>query len=92
MQVVNLAQGDAEAFLPILKSYEAATDVTAWRLYLDSVDEVLKKASKVIIDTSGKGVSSVMPYLPVTEFKPPAATPAPPPATLAPVPAQGASK
>jgi len=29
----------------------------AWRLYLESMDEVLKKASKVIIDSSGKGMS-----------------------------------
>ena len=65
IQVVNLAHGEADAFLPLLRSYEGAKDVTAWRLYLDSVDEVLKKASKVIVDTSGKGVSSVMPYLPV---------------------------
>ena len=85
-QVENLAHGEADAFLPLLKSYEAAKDVTAWRLYLDSVDEVLKKASKVIVDTSGKGVSSVMPYLPVTEFRPPA--PAPSPVS----PAQGAVK
>ena len=95
VQVVNLAQGEADAFLPILKSYEAAKDVTAWRLYLDSVDEVLKKASKVIVDTSGKGVSSVMPYMPVTEFKPPApSTVSPPaaPATPPPAPAQGAPK
>ena len=55
-QVVNLAQGEADAFLPLLQSYEQAKDVTAWRLYLDSVDEVLSKASKVILDTSGKGV------------------------------------
>jgi len=83
VQVVNLAHGEADAFLPLLRSYEQAKDVTAWRLYLDSVDEVLKKASKVIIDTSGKGVSSVTPYMPVTEFKPP-------PAPVA--PAQGATK
>jgi modulator of FtsH protease HflK len=76
-EVVNLAHGDADAFLPLLKSYEAAKDVTAWRLYLDSVDEVLKKASKVIVDTSGKGMSSVVPYLPVTEFKPSPPPPAP---------------
>jgi modulator of FtsH protease HflK len=77
VQVVNLARGEADAFLPLLRSYEEAKDVTAWRLYLDSVDEVLKKASKVIVDTSGKGVSSVMPYLPVTEFRtlPPPASP-----------------
>ena len=79
-QVVNLAHGEADAFRPVLKSYEAAKDVTARRLYLDSVDEVLKKASKVIVDTSGKGVSSVIPYLPVTEFKP--AIPTAPPANL----------
>ena len=88
-QVVNLAHGEADAFLPLLKSYEAAKDVTAWRLYLDSVDEVLKKASKVVVDTSGKGVSSVVPYMPVTEFKP---TAPPGPAPAATVPAQGAAK
>ncbi len=93
VQVVNLAHGEADAFLPLLKSYEAARQVTAWRLYLDSVDEVLRKASKVIVDTSGKGVASVMPYLPVTEFKPP-----PPPQSPTPVaapsaqPTPGASK
>ncbi len=90
-QVVNLAHGEAEAFTPLLRSYEKAKDVTAWRLYLDSVDEVLRKSSKVIVDTSGKGVSSVMPYLPVSEFKtPPPALPAPSPA--APAPAPGAAK
>ncbi len=90
VQIVNLAQGEADAFLSILESYEAAKDVTAWRLYLESVDEVLKKASKVIVDTSGKGVSSVMPYMPVTEFKPPAAAAPPHAATVA--PAQGPAK
>jgi modulator of FtsH protease HflK len=87
-QVVNLAHGEADAFLPLLRSYEEAKDVTAWRLYLDSVDEVLRKSSKVIVDTSGKGVSGVMPYLPVTEFK----TPAAPPSAAASAPAQGAAK
>jgi membrane protease subunit HflK len=90
VQVVNLAHGEADAFLPLLKSYEAAKDVTAWRLYLDSIDEVLKKASKVVVDTSGKGVSSVVPYMPVTEFKPPAPVGATAAAPV--VPAQRAPK
>ena len=68
-QVVNLAQGDANAFLSVYDSYRVAKDVTAWRLYLDSVDEMLRKATKVILDTSGKGVSSVVPYMPVTETR-----------------------
>jgi membrane protease subunit HflK len=34
---------------------------------MESTDEVLKKASKVIIDTSGKGASAVVPYMPISE-------------------------
>ncbi len=68
-QVVNLAQGDAKSFLAVYQSYVRAKDVTAWRLYLESMDEVLKKASKVIIDSSGKGVSGVVPYMPLPDQK-----------------------
>ena len=83
IQVVNLAHGDADAFIPLLRSYEAARDVTARRLYMDSVDELLKKSSKVILDVSGKGVSSVVPYLPMPDLKPLAPALAPPPAGAA---------
>ncbi len=76
-QVDNLAQGEAGAFLSVYASYETAKDVTAWRLYLESVDDVLKKATKVIVDTSGKGVASVVPYMPVSEFTPRQYTPPP---------------
>jgi modulator of FtsH protease HflK len=74
-QVVNLAEGDAKSFLAIYQSYMNARDVTAWRLYLESVDEVLKKATKVIVDSSGKGVSEVVPYMPMSEAKTKPATP-----------------
>jgi membrane protease subunit HflK len=66
-QVINLAQGDAKSFQLIYASYAGDKDVTAWRLYLESVDEVLKKATKVIIDTSGKGVTGIVPYLPLAD-------------------------
>jgi len=66
-QAVNLAEGDAKSFLSVYDSYAQAKDVTAWRLYMESTDEVLKKASKVIIDTSGKGVQGVAPYMPIAE-------------------------
>ena len=65
-QVTNLAEGEARRFLAIDKSYASSKDVTAWRMYLESMDEVLKKASKVIIDSSGKGMSGVVPYLPLS--------------------------
>ena len=66
-QVVNLAEGEAKSFQSVYSSYAKAKEVTAWRLYLESVDEVLKKAGKVIVDTSGKGVSGIVPYMPMTE-------------------------
>ena len=80
-QVVDLAQGEANAFLSLYASYRTAKDVTAWRLYLESVDDVLKKATKVIVDTSGKGVGSVVPYMPLSEFT---RRPYTPPTALAP--------
>jgi membrane protease subunit HflK len=73
-QVVNLAEGDAKGFSSVYQSYAKAKDVTSWRLYLDSMDEVLRKATRVIIDTSGKGVSGVVPYLPLGDKNLPAAT------------------
>jgi modulator of FtsH protease HflK len=72
-QVVNLAEGDAKSFMAVYTSYAKSKDVTAWRLYLESVDEVLKKAKKVIVDTSGKGVSGVVPYLPLADQDKPTA-------------------
>jgi modulator of FtsH protease HflK len=66
-QVVDLAQGDAQSFLSVYATYTSSKDATAWRLYLDSVDQVLKKANKVIIDSSGKGMSGVVPYMPLSE-------------------------
>jgi membrane protease subunit HflK len=66
-QVINLAEGDAKSFQLIYASYAADKDVTAWRLYLESVDEMLKKATKVIIDTSGKGITGIVPYMPLAE-------------------------
>lgn len=83
-QVVSVAEGATAGFLDVYKAYLRAPDVTAWRMYLDSVDELLRRSSKVVIDTSGKGVASTVPYLSLTDGKAPgapAASPAPPPVT-----------
>jgi membrane protease subunit HflK len=66
-QVVQLAEGEAKSFEAVHASYAKSKDTTAWRLYLESVDEMLRKATRVIIDTSGKGVSGVVPYLPLDD-------------------------
>jgi len=76
-QVVNLAEGEANAFLSVYQGYENAKEVTSWRMYLESLDEVLKKSTKVIVDSSGKGVSGVIPYMPLSELRPQPGAPAP---------------
>jgi modulator of FtsH protease HflK len=68
-QVVNVARGEIQSFLSVYETYRQAKDVTAWRMYLDSMDQLLKKSGKVIIDSSGKGVSGVVPYMPVSETR-----------------------
>jgi len=64
-QVVNLARGEIQGFLSLYDAYRQAKDVTSWRLYLDSMDQLLKKSSKVIVDSSGKGMTGVVPYMPL---------------------------
>lgn len=65
-QVVDLAQGDAKRFLALYGSYKQAEDVTARRLYIETMEEILKGATKVVIDPSAKGL---VPYLPLPELK-----------------------
>jgi membrane protease subunit HflK len=66
-RTVALAQGDAKSFLSVLESYHRAEDVTRWRLYLDAVDEVLRNASKVIVEPAGAGAASLVPYMSLGE-------------------------
>ena len=69
-QVSDLAQGDAKRFTSVYQAYKLAPDVTARRLYIETMEEVLKTGQKMIVDPSAKGV---VPYLPLPELaKPPA--------------------
>ena len=68
--VVNLADGDARSFQALQKAYEDSPAVTGWRLYYEAVDEALSRAGRVIVDTSGKGVGALTPYMPIPEVPP----------------------
>ncbi len=68
--VVNIADGDARSFRALQNAYADAPVVTGWRLYYESVDEALRKSGRVLIDTSGKGVGAVAPYLPLLDAPP----------------------
>ncbi|MGH6980799.1 MAG: FtsH protease activity modulator HflK [Stellaceae bacterium] len=71
-QVVLKAQGEASRFMSVLKSYRAAKDVTTTRLYLETLEAVLKSANKVILDKGAAG-AGVLPYLPLPQLKTPSA-------------------
>jgi len=68
-QVVNVARGEIQSFLSVYETYRNAKDVTAWRMYLDSMDQLLRKSGKVIIDSSGKGLQGVVPYMPLSDTR-----------------------
>jgi modulator of FtsH protease HflK len=64
-EIVNRSQGDADRFTAVYTAYKASEDVTAERLYLETMEEILKNSNKVIIDKSAMGQNGVMPYLPL---------------------------
>ncbi len=72
-QTVNLAQGEAGQYSAIYHSYADAPTVTSWRLYLQAMDALLAKSSRVILNSTGRGALPLAPYLPLSEIKPPAA-------------------
>jgi membrane protease subunit HflK len=88
-QAIDQAQGDVSAYLSAYKAYQQAPEVFSWRLYLDSMDQVMRHASRVIIDASGKSVSGLVPYLPLGEQ--PGRNSAGNPADQAPPPAPSAA-
>ncbi|SPH16758.1 Modulator of FtsH protease HflK [Defluviimonas aquaemixtae] len=66
-QVVNQAEGEASRFSAVLEEYRKAPKVTRKRLYLETLEEVLGRVDKVIIDES-QGGQGVVPYLPLNEL------------------------
>jgi modulator of FtsH protease HflK len=63
--IIARSTGDADRFVAVYRAFRAVPDVTTERLYLETMEEVLKNSSKVIIDTSAMGGSGVLPYLPL---------------------------
>ena len=67
-EVVARATGDANRFKAIYEAYKVNKDVTTQRIYLETLEEILKGAQKVVIDKSATG-SGVLPYLPLPDLK-----------------------
>ena len=67
-QLIKEAEGEAKRFLSVFEAYKGNKAVTTKRLYLERMQDVLKNASKIIIDSSGGG-QGVVPYLPLPEIQ-----------------------
>ncbi len=86
-QVVAKAQGEAAQFDKVYEQYRLAPEVTRRRMYYETMEAVLAKADKTIVEAPG-----VVPYLPLSKATP---RPLPPeitataPATPNPTPSQG---
>lgn len=67
-RVVNEAEGQAARFVAIYNEYRNAPEVTRYRLFLESMEEILGGTDKIIME-SGAGGSGVVPYLPLNELR-----------------------
>jgi modulator of FtsH protease HflK len=67
-EVVARADGDAQRFVSVYDEYVKAQDVTLKRIYLETMEDVLRDMNKVVIDSSASG-AGVVPYLPLPELE-----------------------
>jgi len=81
-QTVLEAEGDAARFNQVYDQYRKAPAVTRERLYLETMERVLAKSNKVIVDAKGASAPII---LPPDAFRPKSAQqPPPPPASTDP--------
>jgi len=71
-RVVADAEGEAARFVALLAEYERAPQVTRERLYLETVEDVLSRTNKIIVDgASGNSNMMVLPLDKLLEYRQP---------------------
>lgn len=81
-RIVADAQGDTARYNQIYKQYALAKDVTKRRMYLETMEAVLRNMPKVVVDANARGNGGVMQYLPLPGMLRPATPDAPPVAPM----------
>jgi membrane protease subunit HflK len=64
LQLSQRAQGEATAFDKVYEQYRLAPEVTRRRMYYETMEKILSKVDKTIVEAPG-----VTPYLPLPEVK-----------------------
>ena len=62
--VISKAEGEAQRFSSVYDAYKTGKLVTSKRLYLETMEDILKKSKKVIMEPGQKS-SNMMPILPL---------------------------
>lgn len=94
-RVVREAEGGASRFNQVYAEYSQAPGVTRDRIYLETMERVLRNSNKVIVDNNGSGAPIILPPELFRPRQQPTgeASPVPPVvAAPAPAPAQGAQR
>jgi membrane protease subunit HflK len=60
------SNGDASRFNAVYEAYLSGKDVTKERIFIETMESVLKNANKVILDQQGN--QGIVPYLPLNEL------------------------
>jgi len=63
-RMVQEAEGESKRFNSVLDIYKQSPDITRNRLFMETMEQVLKDGNKVIIE----GGNNVVPYLPLNEL------------------------
>ncbi len=82
-KVISEAEGEVSRFNAVLAQYLKAPEVTRQRLYLETVEEVLGKSNKVIVDVDGGNNLLYLPLDKMIQAGPQSRLPAPQPAAEA---------
>lgn len=67
-ETIANAQGDASRFTQVYNEYTKAKDVTTKRMYLETMEQIMRGTNKVIVDGQNGG-QGVVPYLPLPELQ-----------------------
>jgi membrane protease subunit HflK len=67
-QTVAIAEGQASRFTQLVDQYEKAPGVTRERLYLETMETILGRANKVVVDSKSGGGNGNMFYLPLDKL------------------------
>lgn len=65
-EVTNRAEGDASRFVAVYNEYRESKDITRKRLYLETLEDVMRGMDKVILSDKANGV---VPYMALPELK-----------------------